>query len=142
MTLADLANRMQTLAERVPLSGNRVAVQVATALEQQLVVETPVDTSKALSNWQVATGEQPQAPIPPYFAGLQGSTRASSAEAAINAANAALRAKKPGSSVWVSNLLPYIQRLNQGWSKQAPAGYVDAAIIKAQLVIANKDLGF
>lgn len=30
--------------------------------------------------------------------------------------------------VWIVNPMPYIGRLNDGWSKQAPAGWIDRAI--------------
>jgi hypothetical protein len=36
------------------------------------------------------------------------------------------------SKIFISNNLPYIRRLNDGWSQQAPAGYVDSALTIAK----------
>lgn len=35
-------------------------------------------------------------------------------------------------SILVSNDAPYIMRLNDGWSKQAPAGFIERAIAEAE----------
>ena len=41
----------------------------------------------------------------------------------------AAQAASAGQVVWVSNSLPYAQRLEAGWSKQAPAGMVGLTMI-------------
>lgn len=38
---------------------------------------------------------------------------------------------KLGATIYISNNLPYIQRLNEGWSSQAPANFVDKGIMLA-----------
>lgn len=35
---------------------------------------------------------------------------------------------KLADTIYISNALPYIRRLNDGWSTQAPAGFIDAAV--------------
>ena len=35
-------------------------------------------------------------------------------------------------ALWLSNNVPYIGRLNDGWSVQAPAGFIEQAILIAQ----------
>lgn len=35
---------------------------------------------------------------------------------------------KVNDTIYISNALPYIQRLNDGWSTQAPANFIEAAI--------------
>lgn len=32
--------------------------------------------------------------------------------------------------IWITNNLPYATRLNEGWSKQAPAGFVQMAVLR------------
>lgn len=41
----------------------------------------------------------------------------------------AAKATGAGKVVWISNSLPYAQRLEAGWSKQAPAGMVGLTVI-------------
>ena len=39
----------------------------------------------------------------------------------------------PGNmSIWITNNLPYILPLNDGWSTQAPAGFIEAAVRSAE----------
>jgi len=38
---------------------------------------------------------------------------------------------KPGKKIFITNNLPYAKRLNEGWSTQAPANFVQAAIRRA-----------
>lgn len=43
--------------------------------------------------------------------------------------SAAAKATSAGQVVWLSNSLPYAQKLEAGWSKQAPAGMVGLTLI-------------
>lgn len=128
-TLADLADRMNKLAASLDQKASDTAVKAATAILKDLTTVTPVDTSQALSNWQVGLGGPVTNKIPPYFPGLGGSTADKSAAAALRAGIAALQNKKPGVSIFISNNLPYIRRLNEGYSRQAPAGFVERAVL-------------
>ena len=55
-TLQDLAKQMEAAAKELPGKVNEVAKKVATGITEYLATETPVDTSRALSNWQVGLG--------------------------------------------------------------------------------------
>jgi hypothetical protein len=128
-TLLDLANRMKSTRERLSAIGSDKAVLAANAIVRDLVTVTPVDTSQALSNWQVAIGSPVGNRIDAYFIGVHGSTQELSGASALAKARSILETKKPGQTIYISNVLPYIQRLNQGYSAQAPAGFVERAII-------------
>ncbi len=82
---------------------------------------TPVDTGWARSNWLVNLA------VPP--AGTLGSRDAVQTHPSPLAAM--LSYKLRFGQVYMSNNVPYITRLNDGYSKQAPAGFVQAAILKA-----------
>lgn len=43
-------------------------------------------------------------------------------------------------SIWLTNNLPYIGALNDGWSTQAPAGFVEEAI-RVGVELINKEYG-
>ena len=55
-----------------------------------------------------------------------------SARAAYEAGKAVLRTKRIGDTVYISNLAEHIVYLNQGSSTQAPAGFVEQAIMVAK----------
>lgn len=127
--LLDLAKRLERTAKELDQKASDAAVEAATAIVKDLVTVTPVDTSQALSNWQVGLGEPPAGKVAPYFPGLGGSTADKSAAAALRAAIAVLQKKKPGVTIFITNNLPYIRRLNEGYSRQAPAGFVERAVL-------------
>lgn len=126
--LRDLANRLTDMSRTgFDAQANQVKIKVVTEIVRYLVRTTPVDTSQALSNWQVTLGVASAHRIPPIIPGKHGSTYELSADQAIEFAIAVAKTAKPGQSVWISNKLPYIRRLNDGYSSQAPAGFVEAA---------------
>jgi hypothetical protein len=98
---------------------------------EYLVEVTPVDTSKAESNWRIALGGTSwgATPIPAYVLGSGGSSREASARAALAAGKAALKGAVAGKPIAVINVVPYIERLNAGSSTQAPAGFVERAVL-------------
>lgn len=140
--LSELADSLEKRAAELDLKACRVAIQVAETIVADLAYRTPVDTSKALSNWQVSISSPVNSKIPPYYPGEGGSTRNASAQAAIDAARIILKSKRPGVTIFISNVLPYIRRLNDGYSKQAPAGFVERAVLIGRKMIKKAKLRF
>lgn len=128
-TLLDLAKRMDRLAGAIDAAASEHAAKVGLTIVSDLAYHTPVDTSKALSNWIVSIGGPTFKRIDPYFFGEGGSSRNASAQETIAAAKAMLANKKPGQSIFITNSQPYIRRLNEGYSRQAPAGFVERAAL-------------
>jgi hypothetical protein len=124
-TLFDLANSLEKRAANLPLKVSGVAVSTAFAIIDDLSKVTPVDTSQAVSNWQVALGGKVGSKIPPHYPGEAGSTKAASSKQTREKARNVLQSKRPGVTIFISNVLPYIRRLNDGYSNQAPAGFVE-----------------
>lgn len=136
--LKDLANDFDALALTLPAEvTNNVSVECVEIILVDLLQVTPVDTSKALSNWQVTLDTAATETIDAYYPGKQGSSAAVSREAALAAAKQVLQLKKPGQVVYITNCLPYIQRLNEGWSAQEPAGFVERATLLGRLFTEN-----
>lgn len=134
-SLNDLANYLERLAIRLPEQrSNELSKRAATVILTDLVAVTPVDTSKAISNWQVSLGSPSHIILPPYVPGKGGSTALASKDAALAVGKQIIEAKGPEQALFISNALPYIRRLNEGWSKQAPAGFVERAILLGRLV--------
>lgn len=101
---------------------------VASKLAQSLYDHTPVDTGYARSNWVAAheivndtVGSKEQVDNGRFLSSL----------AMLNAT--ASVDVMSGLIIYVSNPVPYMGRLNDGWSAQAPAGFIEAAVADAQL---------
>ncbi|QJD54455.1 hypothetical protein P9A30_gp13 [Sphingomonas phage Lucius] len=106
---------------------------VANAIVRYLVNITPVDTSQALSNWQAGDGTPKSSSISAYFVGFAGSTQGASAQEAMEVAAQVIALAKPGEPIYLSNVLPYIKRLDEGSSSQHPGGFVHASVIVGKL---------
>lgn len=81
-----------------------------------LVRMTPVDTGYARSGWMGVAGGSPPTDKPPE--GTTSTPRPPLSEA---------QRARLGMILWIVNNVDYIQRLDDGWSKQAPAGMTSVA---------------
>ena len=95
---------------------DQVTRKVALGLQADLTENTPVRTGRARSNW-----------LPSFSAPRNSSSESTGGSPMINFSGYAL-----GDKIFLANNLPYIGRLNAGSSKQAPAGFVDDAILRAK----------
>ena len=127
--LLDLANRLDKLAENIGEASSDHAVKVALTIVGDLAYKTPVDSSQALSNWDVTLDTPATAKHGPHVPGVQGSTQKASAQETIDRAKKVLANKKPGQVIYITNNQPYIRRLNDGYSKQVPSGFVERAVL-------------
>lgn len=90
---------------------------------------TPVDTGWARANWIPRIRDPVTAPVgarPP-----SGQTFVDTGAQEAGKAEVATGYRIDLGPIYVSNAVPYIGELNDGSSKQAPAGFVQAAITKA-----------
>lgn len=136
-SLLQLANDVNGLGLIIQTRALNMTKYVIMKTLTYLVNVTPVDTSKAESNWIVSIGGSGYGlePRPPFFAGTAGSTQEASAQAAIEAGRQALKSAIAGKPVAIVNPLPYIGRLNEGSSAQAPAGFVDRGLVVAKQAV-------
>ncbi|WLJ71196.1 hypothetical protein [Sphingomonas phage Birtae] len=133
-SLADLAKKMNRAADRSEKVASELSKKFVYEIAFRLVYDTPVDTSTALSNWQVFLNNPAPDEIGAYSLGQRGTTQAASASAALREAQAELARKQPGQVVYLSNLVDYIKRLNEGSSAQAPPGFIEASVYAARIV--------
>jgi hypothetical protein len=138
--LNDLANRMQKLKASLPDKASALACQVARVIQKDLVYVTPVDESTALSNWVLTVGEPWAVPLTAYYLGEQGSTQNQSARAALQQGEQQLALKKPGETIFITNNAAHIRALNDGSSAQAPAGFVERAVLLGRKVVESTGL--
>lgn len=135
--LATLQKRMYEKAGRAADAGNEAKKHVAIEIVRYLVNITPVDTSQALSNWQASAGALVVFPVRAYVLGQAGSTQGVSADKALAEAKEIIATAKPGEPIYLSNVLPYIRRLDDGSSTQHPGGFVKAATIVGRASLSN-----
>lgn len=133
--LKAFAGRMRERARGIDTVANEITKEGVEAALRELVDVTPVDTSEAISNWQVGAGSKPLAQLPPFFAGRRGSTRASSSGKAIDDGLEGLKAKQPGQTVFLSNTAKYITDLDRGTSTQFAGGFIPRALIVFRVAI-------
>ena len=117
--LASLLSRLKKLAEGIERGAAERVGTTALAIGQRLAITTPVDTGRARSNWFASKG----APVADIRDNIDLGGSASVADVRRIAESV-----EKGESIFITNSLPYIRRLNEGSSKQAPAGFIDAAV--------------
>lgn len=115
------ALQVDEFVKRAKLAPDIVVRKVALGIHRDIVLGTPVDTGRARASWGVGLNryELVEADI----------TDKSGTQTILRAA-ARLNTYRPGDSVWIGSRLPYIEPLEFGWSKQAPAGMVRLAIAR------------
>lgn len=128
MTFLELAKDFEKKAKNVNKAASDLAAFVALEVTAELADVTPVDTSNAISNWQIGLGAPVTSEREPHYPGQKGSTESMSEDATVIAAKVKLKNKKPGQIVYLSNNAPYIVDLDQGSSMQEPAGFVKRAV--------------
>lgn len=97
-----------------------------------LVEDTPRRTGWARSNWVPSIGtpkDMNGTPPPEKAAAAHVGQRSAEREAGIAQIVTGYRLSL--GRIYITNNVPYIRRLNEGSSKQAPAGFVQAAILRA-----------
>lgn len=131
------------IAQAIGLRVELRSKELALAIMANLIATTPVLTGFARTNW-VPTFDGP-------FVGLAGTKRearsgildtgpqGSGLTAIVSQLPGGGRLKKkvglgfrPGKSIFITNNVTYIQKLNAGSSTKAPAGFVQMAIADAQ----------
>ncbi len=100
---------------------NKVARMAAFFIDQRLVLQTPVDTGEARGSWQVSVNK-------PITSDTEtqdktGSLTLSQSRAIIEASQ-----KITYPTFYIRSNKPYIERLNNGYSAQAPANFADKSI--------------
>lgn len=134
-TLRQFAARMRNYSSKLSQPVNELAKDVALTIVHDLIHVTPVDTGAAVSNWIVQLNSPVGMPIRAYAIGMFGSTYSENISAALDAAQQVIATKQPGDRIFISNCVDYIEDLNNGSSRQAPANFVERAVMLGQAKI-------
>lgn len=127
-SLGQFSRRIRIIADRMEANVQRITRETALAIDQTVVLATPVDTGRARSNWIVSSGGPNGNTRGPYAPGKGlGRGEGANAAAAIAQGRRAITTHSYG-DIYVQNNLPYIGDLNAGSSAQAPANFVAKAV--------------
>jgi hypothetical protein len=117
---------------------NKACRKVGFAMLAKVMVRSPVDTGRFRGNWMIGVEVMPATAITPDGIGpgrqpgdppLAGAPSGAAVDGAvINNALSALGQFKLGQTIWIINNVPYAVALEQGHSKQAPAGVVKITV--------------
>lgn len=107
------------IEDTISQTGRKLAINI----DRRLVQETPRDTGSAKASWLVAIGS-PRNDI----VDVNGGDVDTAALQAIENGAAEASKLKSGDTLYITNNQPYIDRLNEGWSEQAPSKFVDSII--------------
>lgn len=126
----DFARRMGRLATDLPERADLVVRKTVLAVDQAVVLSTPVDRGRARSNWIGALDEASDTVVDAYVEGQDGSTSSANSQAALAQVEGVVSGYDGDlhNEVHVTNNLPYIEVLNDGSSSQAPADFVSEAV--------------
>jgi hypothetical protein len=127
--MADTFSRdLALFVQRAKANQDLVLRKVCLDLFKSLSVKSPVDTGRFRGNWQVGVGSMNGDTSSPVDPG---------GEQSISRAEGALANVKVGGVIYLTNSLPYAQRLEYGHSKQAPAGMVRLTVQEYGLYLAK-----
>lgn len=98
---------------------------------ERVLRRSPVDKGRFRSGW-FSTDGQPSAAVPPEIDGRI--TRDEATQRSKGQVTA--RFSQPYDTAWIVNNLPYGQRLEYGWSQQAPQGMVRIALAEEEAALA------
>ena len=119
-----MARSVRGRALRVGINAEKALKRAGQAVAQAVVKFTPVDTGQARANWRAFI----QQPLPQFAPQLGKTDRNGSATIEEMKSLIGSSRLKPGQTIWISNVLPYIEKLENGYSLQAPGGMTTMAI--------------
>ena len=122
------ARRMQRRARQVESGASDAVKSAALVINQVVILETPVKSGHARANWQIGL-------VSPITREIDEEDKSGAATIARN--NTLIKARTKRVDIILSNNVPYINRLNEGSSSQAPAGFVQLAVLAAVAALAK-----
>lgn len=119
MPSARLTRRLNRVASRLTEGLERVVAEVTEEIGRELVPATPVDTGFARGNWRPSLNAPATVPV---------TNNDPTGAATIARITTVARQYRVGDTVYITSNIPYIERLNEGSSPQAPAGFVQKSV--------------
>ena len=116
----DLSKQIKAANDKVELAAKRTMIE----LFNRVIQKSPVDTGRFRANWNCSIGS-------PNLSTSE-ATDPSGSVASSMATATVVSYTLNGQSVFLTNSLPYAERLENGWSGQAPNGMVRLSVMEVQ----------
>ena len=130
--MADNANQfildISDWVKQAKEDGDKILRKVTLDLFSRVVLRSPVDTGRFRNNWYPAIGK----PVSQTNEGVD-----PSGAKAISRISSTVSGAVAGDQIYMSNSLAYAWRLETGWSKQAPAGFVGITVLEFQSLLSR-----
>ena len=134
LSFSSLSAGLAATAKEINESKFQLVLQkVAMEALTRLVMKTPVDSGRARGNWQVTWGS----PSTEYDSDK---TDDKGSGTIWEGADTIADAPRYG-VIWISNNVPYIERLENGWSGQAPNGMAQLTVDELKTMFARPTVG-
>lgn len=91
----------------------------------RVVLKSPVDTGRFRGNWTVSIDQR---------SGVATDAKDKNGNQTIAAGSSVITGITDLRVVWLENNLPYAERIENGWSKQAPAGVVALTVAEIEMM--------
>lgn len=124
---------LELLGKNLDEASGRLIRRVALSIHEQLIRANPVDTGWSRANWLISVGTPP-----PTGAANKGSPGATGQAAGLARL---LTYQVNQGAIWIANSVPYIPKLDEGHSKQAPAGWIGRAVDAGVRSVIRQALG-
>ena len=117
----EFAKRLGAIGTNVAENADKLVRKVAMTIDRTVVMATPVDTGRARANWIASLNAPTSATTTSVSpSGAEAMEQAAGVIAGYDGDNDA--------EIHITNNLPYIGPLNEGYSRQAPANFVSIAV--------------
>jgi len=113
-------------ANKTKLNVDTVVQKATHDIFRSVILKSPVDTGRFRANWLASVNS---------YGSMTLDDTDKSGTTTVSAVGAVALSAKAGGIVYLVNNLPYAQRLEYGYSKQAPAGMVRITIMEYQQYI-------
>lgn len=113
--------KSMSIKDELQADVNKTARMATFFIDQRLVLQTPVDTGEARGSWQVSVNKPIKSDTDSQD--KTGSLTLSQSRAIIESSKTITYP-----TFYIRSNKPYIERLNNGYSAQAPANFVDKSI--------------
>lgn len=103
--------------DKMNVSMRKIAIEVF----RRIILGTPVRSGRARGNWQASISS-------PKLTSIDALDK--TGQVTISRMRSEVASWNPEDELpaFITNNLPYIKRLNEGWSKQAPANFIEQVI--------------
>ena len=124
------ATQMRAFENLTTDKAEKVFRKTCFEISNEVISNTPVDSGRAKNNW-----------FPDINKFSSETTEATNKQGSINLVSGATNRLQLGTTFTLSNNLPYIVKLEYGWSKQKPNGFVAITIQKFDTILKNVNQG-